>query len=96
MKDNKQVLCWYYIQKRQFTIHPEYFDARSIFSHQFIKNIKHEPNMFKDLSRQMKISLKNIDCRTVSKSKYNKYYASLARMVRHNAVEGHMPKTKLY
>ena len=58
-KDNKQVICWYYIQKREFIIHPEYFDANNIFSHPFIQNLKHKPNMVQELSIQMKIALRN-------------------------------------
>ena len=44
--------------KRKFIIHPEYFDANNILSHQFIQNFKHKPNMVKYLSRQMNIALK--------------------------------------
>ena len=45
-------------KKRKFIIHPEYFDANNIFSHSFIHNLRHKPNMVKDLSIQMKIALK--------------------------------------
>ena len=45
------------------------FDANNIFSHPFIHNLKHKPNMVHDLSRKMRISLKNIDWRTVSNIK---------------------------
>ena len=45
-------------QKRKFIIHPEYFDAKNIFSHPFIQNIKQKLNMVQDLSKQMNISLK--------------------------------------
>ena len=45
-------------KKRKFIIHPEYFDGNNIFSHPFIQNLKHKPNMFQELSRQMKIALK--------------------------------------
>ena len=44
-------------KKRKFIIHPEYFDANNIFSHPFIKNLKHKPNMVQDLLRKMKIAL---------------------------------------
>ena len=44
-------------RKRKFIIHPDFFDANNIFSHLFIQNLKHKPNMVQDLSRQMKISL---------------------------------------
>ena len=67
-KENKQVLCWYYIKK--FIIHPKFFDANSIISDPFIQNLKLKPNMVHDLSRQMKISLKNIYWITVSNIKY--------------------------
>ena len=43
--------------KRRFIIHPEYFDANNIFSHPFIQNLRHKPNMVQKLSRQMNISL---------------------------------------
>ena len=46
------------IPKNKFIIHPEFLDANNILSHPFIHNLKHEPNMVQDLSRQMKISLK--------------------------------------
>ena len=44
-------------KKIKFIIHPEFFDANNIFSHPFIQNLKHKPNMVQELSRQMKISL---------------------------------------
>ena len=44
--------------KREFIIHPEYFDANIIFPHPFIQNLKHKPKMFQDLSRQIKKALK--------------------------------------
>ena len=44
-------------KKREFITHPECFDAKNNFSHPFIQNIKHQPNMVQDLSRQMKIAL---------------------------------------
>ena len=56
-KYNKQFLCWCYTQKREFIIHPEYFDANNIFSNTFIQNIKHKPKMVQDLSRKIKIAL---------------------------------------
>ena len=56
-KDNKQVICWYYIQKRKFIIHLYYFDANNIFSHLFIQNLKHKPNMFQEL-KKINIALK--------------------------------------
>ena len=45
-------------KKIRFIIHTEFFDAKNIFSHLFIHNIKHKPNTVQDLSIQMKISLK--------------------------------------
>ena len=36
-------------KKRKFIIHPEYFDANNIFSHTFIQNLEHKPNMVQDL-----------------------------------------------
>ena len=46
------------ITYKKITIHQEYFDAKNIFSHSFIHNLKHKPKIFQDLSIQMKISLK--------------------------------------
>ena len=45
-------------KKRKFIIHPEYLDAKNIFSYLFIQNLKDKPNMVQDLSRQMKTALK--------------------------------------
>ena len=42
-------------KKISLIINPGLFDANNIFSHQFIQNIKHKPNMFQDLSIQIKI-----------------------------------------
>ena len=39
-------------KKRKFIIHPEFFDANNIFSHPFIQNLKHKPNIVQDLSRK--------------------------------------------
>ena len=77
-------------KKRKFIIHPEYFDANNIFSHSFIHNIKHKPNMVQYLSIQMNMALKKIDWRTMPNRKYTKYYVSLAGMVKHNTVDGRM------
>ena len=44
-------------KKRKYMIHPGYFYANNIFSHPFIQNLKHKPNIFHDLSRQIKIAL---------------------------------------
>ena len=49
-KNKKQVICWYYIQNKNKTIHPEYFDANNVFLHSIIHNLKNKPNMFQDLS----------------------------------------------
>ena len=35
---------------RKFIIHAGYFDANSIFSHWFLHNLKHRPNVVQDLS----------------------------------------------
>ena len=32
-------------KKREFIIYPEYFDTNNIFSHPFIQNLKHKPNV---------------------------------------------------
>ena len=45
---NKKFICWYYIQKGDFIIHAEYFYANNIFSHPFIQNLKHKPNIVQD------------------------------------------------
>ena len=47
------------LHKEKFNIYPEYSDANNIFSHKFIQNLKHKPNIVQGLSRQMKKSLKN-------------------------------------
>ena len=44
-------------KKRDFIIHPECFDAKNIFSHPLIHNLKHKQYKGQGLSRQMKISL---------------------------------------
>ena len=44
--------------QKTFIIHPDCFDANNIFSHPFIQNLKHKPNMVQYLSRQMKIFFK--------------------------------------
>ena len=77
-------------------IRPEYFDANNIFSYPFIQNIKHKPNMVQELSRKMKIALKNRDQITVSNRKHTKYYASLVEIAKQNNVDGRMRKTKFY
>ena len=41
------------IKGRKFIIHAEYFDANNIFSHRFLQNIKHRPNVVQDLSTPM-------------------------------------------
>ena len=70
-KDNKPVLFWCYI-KNKFIIHHDFFDANNIFSHLFIQNLKHKPNMVQDLSRKIIYHLKNRDIRTVLNNKYTK------------------------
>ena len=57
---------------KKFIINPELFDANNIFSHKFIQNLKHKPNMVQYLSRQMKISVTNRYRITVSIRKYTK------------------------
>ena len=64
-KDNKQVIFWYYLQKRKFIIHPECFDSNNIFSHLFIQNINHKLILVHDLSIQMKISLKKYTLKNI-------------------------------
>ena len=56
-------------KKRKFIIHPEFFDANNIFSHPFIQNLKHKPNMVQDLSREMKIALKKQILKNIVKQK---------------------------
>ena len=57
-------------KKVEFIIHPEYFDSNNIFSHTFIQNLRHKPNMVQDLSIKVKIELKNIyigeQCKTAN------------------------------
>ena len=95
-KYDKQVFNWYYIHKKKFIIHPEYFDANNIFSRPVFHHLKHKSNMVQNLSRQMKIALKNRYWITVLNIRYTKYNVSLAVKVKHNIVEGRMRKTKLY
>ena len=37
------------VKGRNFIIHMEYFDAKNIFSHRFLRHLKHIPNVFHDL-----------------------------------------------
>ena len=46
------------VKGRKFIIHEEYFDAKNIFSHQFLQNLKHRPNMVQHLSKKTKKALK--------------------------------------
>ena len=56
MKDNK--LFWGVItDKNTFIIHADYFDAKNIFSHPFLYNIKHRTNVVQYLSKKMNKSL---------------------------------------
>ena len=48
-----EVLVGVIVKGRNFIIHAEYFDAKNIFSHRFIKNLKHRPNVVQDLSTPM-------------------------------------------
>ena len=41
----------------KFIIHAEYFDAKNIFSHPFLQNLKHRPNVVQYLSKPMKKAL---------------------------------------
>ena len=45
------------IKGRKFIIHAEYFDANNIFSHPFLKNLKHIPNVVQYLSTPTKKAL---------------------------------------
>ena len=62
MRLNRETTIKFFVgitfKKRKFISDPEYFYANNIFSHQFIQNLKHKPNIVHDLSRQMKKSLK--------------------------------------
>ena len=44
-------------KKIKFIINPEMFDANNIFSHLFIQNLKHKPNMVQEMSRQKNTAL---------------------------------------
>ena len=48
-------------KKIKFIIHPGFFYANNIFSHIYIQNLKHKPNMVQYLSRKMKLSLLKTD-----------------------------------
>ena len=45
------------VKGRKFIIHGEYFDATNIFSHPFLHNLKHIPNIVQDLSKPIKKAL---------------------------------------
>ena len=58
LKRNTTIKFFVGISYKKIIIHTEYFDANNVFSHTFIQNIKHKPNMVQNLSRQMKASIK--------------------------------------
>ena len=45
------------VNGEKFIIHAEYFDSKNVFSHPFIHNTKHRPNVVQDLSKPMKKAL---------------------------------------
>ena len=83
-------------KKRNFIIHPEYFDANNIFSHPFIQNIKHKPNMVQDLSRQMKISLKKQILENSIKQQIHQIQLITGRNGFKKTMDGRMQKIKFY
>ena len=42
------------VKGSKFIIHPEYFDTNNIFSHRFLQNLNHRPNVFQYLSTPTK------------------------------------------
>ena len=44
-------------KKRRFIIHQKYLDAKNMFSHPFIHNLKPKPNMVQYLSRKIRYNL---------------------------------------
>ena len=81
LRERKQASSLLVLQAKKF-ICAGYFDANNIFSHPFIRNLKHRPNEVQDLSKPTKKALKNGDLRTVLNSKYTKYNTALAVMVK--------------
>ena len=72
-KDNKQVLCWYYLKKLSFILN---FLMPTIYSHIhlfIISNINQ--TWFRTCQEKWRYHFKNRDCITVSNIKYTKYYA---------------------
>ena len=53
-RKTKIFFCWYYSQRKKFYYSCGMFDANNIFSCQFIQNMKHTPNVVKDLSKPTK------------------------------------------
>ena len=51
------------VKGRKFIINAEYFDANNIFSHRFLQNLKHGPNLVQDLSIPIEKALLKTDTR---------------------------------
>ena len=46
------------VKGRKFIINAEYFDAKNVFSHRFIQNLKHRPSVAQYLTTPMQKALK--------------------------------------
>ena len=79
------------VKGRKFIIDAEYFDAKNIFSHQFIQNLKHIPNVVQDLSKPTKKVLRRQIFENSVEQKVHQIKKSLARMVK-NTVDGRIQK----
>ena len=77
----------YIIKRRKVITHPVYFNADNIFSHPFIQNLKHKPNMVQDLSRKIKAALKKQILENSNGQLIQYYNASLPRMVKRNTMD---------
>ena len=80
----------------RYIIHPEFMVTNHKITDQFIQNIKINPNKVRDLTGEMKKSLKNRDWKQVSNHKYTTSHASLTIMVKLNTLEGHIQTVKLH
>ena len=48
-KTTSKLFVGFTYKNRKFNILPAFFDASNIFSHPFIQNLKHKPNMVQEL-----------------------------------------------
>ena len=57
IKTTSKFFVGFISKNRKFIIHTECFGANNIFSHPFIHNIKHKPNMVQDLSIKINLAI---------------------------------------